>query len=119
MRTTKGAARTQAKKRLFERAKGYRGGRRRLFRTVKESVARAGAYAFRDRRRKKRTYRQLWIIRLSAACRQRGLAYSQFVAGLKRAQIELDRKSLSEIAVHDPQGFDLIVQRVQEALAPT
>ncbi len=117
MRTTKGAARTQAKKRLFERAKGYRGGRRRLFRTVKESLVRAGAYAFRDRRTKKRTYRQLWIIRLSAACRQRGIAYSQFIAGLALAQIELDRKSLSEIAVRDSAGFDVIVQRVQEALA--
>lgn len=117
MRTSKGAARTQAKKRLFERAKGYRGGRRRLYRTVKESLVRAGAYAFRDRRNKKRTYRQLWIVRLSAACRQRGIRYSQFIAGLPAAQIELDRKSLSEIAVRDPAAFDVIVQRVQEALA--
>jgi large subunit ribosomal protein L20 len=117
MRTRKGAARTQAKKRLLQRAKGYVGGRRRLYRTAKESVARAGAFAFRDRRNKKRTYRQLWIVRLNAACRERGIAYSRFVNGLKKAQIELDRKSLSEIAVVDPKGFDKIVEAVKKALA--
>jgi large subunit ribosomal protein L20 len=117
MRTRKGAARGQAKKRLFKRVKGYVGGRRRLYRTAKESVARAGAYAFRDRRSRKRTYRRLWITRLNAACRQRGIAYSRFIRGLKLAQIELDRKSLSEIAIADPQGFDKIVDAVKKALA--
>jgi large subunit ribosomal protein L20 len=117
MRTRKGAARTQAKKRLLQRAKGYVGGRRRLYRTAKESVARAGAFAFRDRRNKKRTYRQLWIVRLNAACRERGIAYSRFVNGLHKAKIELDRKSLSEIAIVDPKGFDKIVEAVKKALA--
>ncbi len=116
MRTRKGAARTQANKRLFERAKGYVGGRRKLLRTAKETIARAGAFAYRDRRVKKRTYRQLWIIRLNAACRERGIAYSRFINGLKLAKIELDRKSLSEIAVADPAGFDRIVETVKKAM---
>ena len=73
MRTTKGAARTKAKRKLFKRAKGYRGGRGRLLRTVKETLIRAGVFAFRDRRVKKRTFRRLWITRISAACRQRGI----------------------------------------------
>lgn len=117
MRTTKGSARTQAKKRLFKRAKGFVGGRSRLYRTVKESLIRSGVFAYRDRRLKRRTYRSLWITRLSAACRQRGLRYSQFIAGLHRAQIELDRKSLSEIAVADPAAFDQIVEVVKAELA--
>jgi large subunit ribosomal protein L20 len=117
MRTRKGAARTQAKKRLFERSKGYVGGRRKLYRTAKETVARAGAFAYRDRRNRKRSFRQLWIVRLNAACRQREIAYSRFIRGLKLANIELDRKSLSEIAVADPKGFDKIVETVKKALA--
>jgi large subunit ribosomal protein L20 len=117
MRTRKGAARTQAKKRVLQRAKGYVGGRRRLYRTAKESVVRAGAFAFRDRRNKKRTYRQLWIIRLNAACRERGIPYSRFINGLRKAKIELDRKSLSEIAIVDPKGFDKIVEAVKQAIA--
>ena len=117
MRTTKGAARRQAKRRLFKKAKGYVGGRRRLLRTVKENLVRAGVYAFRDRRRRKRDFRRLWIIRLNAAVRERGLRYSQFIAGLGKAQIELDRRTLSEMAIHDPQGFDTVVQAVKQALA--
>ncbi len=117
MRKTKGAARTQAKKRLFKRAKGYVGGRHRLFRTAKENLIRAGVYAYRDRRVRKRDFRRLWIIRINAACRQRGIRYSQFIAGLLKANIELNRKSLAEIAVNDPKGFDAIVEVVSEALA--
>lgn len=117
MRKTKGAARTQAKKRLFQRAKGYVGGRRRLFRTVKENLVRAGVYAHRDRRTRKRDFRRLWIIRINAACQQREIRYSQFIAGLVKANIELNRKSLAEIAVHDPRGFDAIVETVKKALA--
>lgn len=116
MRSVKGAARTQAKKRLFERAKGYRGGRRRLLRTVKETLIRAGVYATRDRRAKRRTYRQLWIIRLNAACREHGISYSSFIHGLTVANIELDRKSLSEIAIHDAAGFATIVAAVKKAI---
>ena len=117
MRTLKGSARTRAKKRLYKRAKGYRGGRSKLLRTVKESLLRSGSYAYRDRKTKKREFRKLWIIRINAAVRERGLSYNQFIFGLKKAGIELDRKSLSEIAIHDPQGFDQIVQEVRDALA--
>ncbi len=116
MRTIKGAARTQKNKRLFKRAKGYVGGRRKLLRTVKETLVRAGAFAFRDRRDRKRQFRKLWIIRINAAVRERGLRYSQFIAGLVIAKIALDRKSLSEIAICDPAAFDVIVTKAKDAL---
>lgn len=117
MRTTKGAARRKAKRRLFKRAKGFRGGRSKLLRTVKETLVRSGAYAFRDRRTKKREFRRLWIIRLNAATRERGLRYSEFIHGLNKAGIELDRKTLSELAIHDPAAFDAICEQVKQALA--
>ena len=117
MRTTKGAARTKAKRRLFKRAKGYRGGRGNMLRTVKETLVRAGVYAYRDRKVRKRNFRRLWIVRISAACRMRGMRYSQFIAGLHKANIELDRKSLSEIAIIDPAGFDKIVETAKASLA--
>ena len=117
MRTVKGAARNKAKRRLFRKAKGYRGGRGNLLRTVKETVVRAEVFAFRDRRRRKREFRRLWITRISAAVRQRGMRYSEFVHGLHKANIVLDRKMLSEVAIHDPQGFDKIVEEVRQALA--
>jgi large subunit ribosomal protein L20 len=117
MRTTKGAARTRAKKRLFNRAKGFRGGRGNLIRTVKESLVRSGAFAYRDRKVRKRDFRRLWITRINAACRMRGIRYSELINGLNRANVELDRKSLAEIAVCDPGGFDVIVEKAREALA--
>jgi large subunit ribosomal protein L20 len=117
MRAVKGAARRQAKKRLVKRAKGYRGGRGKLTRTVKETLVRSGAYAFRDRRVRKREFRRLWITRLNAATRMHGLRYSEFMHGLKKAGIELDRKTLSEMAIHDEDGFKAIVDKVKEALA--
>jgi large subunit ribosomal protein L20 len=117
MRTTKGAARNKAKKRLFKKTKGFRGGRGNMLRTAKETLVRAGAYAFRDRRDRKREFRKLWIIRINAAVRERGLRYSEFIHGLEKAQIGLDRKSLSEMAISDPSGFDAVVARVKEALA--
>lgn len=117
MRTTKGAARRQSKKRLFKRAKGFRGGRGTLLRTVKETLLRSEAYAYRDRRVKKREFRRLWITRITAACKQRDIRYSQFIHGLKKAEIELDRKQLSELAIHDPQAFDAIVAQAKTALA--
>jgi len=117
MRTIKGAARNKAKRRLFKKVKGYRGGRGGLYRTAKETLVRAGAFAFRDRRVRKREFRKLWIIRINAAVRERGLRYSEFIHGLEKASIGLDRKSLSEMAIHDPTGFDAVVSRVKEALA--
>jgi len=117
MRTTRGAARRQSKKRIFRRAKGFVGGRRKLLRTAKETLLRAGVFAFRDRRDRKRQFRRLWIIRLGAAAAEHGLRYSQFIHGLKLANIGLDRKSLSELAIHDPNGFKGIVEQVKAALA--
>jgi large subunit ribosomal protein L20 len=117
MRTRKGAARRQAKRRLFKRAEGFVGGRGRLLRTVKESLVRAGVFAYRDRRNRRREFRKLWIIRLSAAVRERGLRYSQFIYGLNKAGIELDRKTLSELAIHDPPAFDAVFAQVKQVLA--
>lgn len=117
MRTIKGAARNKAKRRLFKKVKGYVGGRHRLLRTAKETILRAGAYAFRDRRARKRDFRRLWIIRINAAVRERGIRYSEFINGLDRANIELDRKMLAEMAVSDPAGFDVVVDKVKAALA--
>jgi len=117
MRTTNGPARNRSKNRLFKRAKGFRGGRNNLLRTVKETLLRAGAYAYRDRRVRKREFRKLWIIRINAAARLRGLRYSQFMNGLAKANIELNRKMLSELAIHDPAAFDAITEKVKAALA--
>ena len=116
MRTTVGPARNRSKKRLFKRAKGYVGGRGRLTRSVKETLLRSGAYAFRDRRKKKRDFRRLWITRLNAACRQHDLRYSEFIYGLKLANIELDRKTLSEMAIHDEAGFKDVCDQVKSSL---
>jgi len=115
-RTRKGAARRRAKKRLFKRAKGYFGARSKLYRVAKQSVLRGDQYAYRDRRRKKRDFRRLWIVRIGAACRQRDLSYSQFVGGLKKAGIELDRKALAELALNDPKAFDAVVAEVKAGL---
>jgi len=120
MRTTVGPARRKSKKRLMRRVKGFRGGRRKLLRTAKETLLRSGQYAYRDRKTRKREFRKLWIIRINAAVRERGMRYSEFIHGLKLAGIELDRKTLSEMAIADPQGFDQVVGQVQEALgSPT
>lgn len=117
MRVRYGKARHRAKKRLFKEAKGRRGGRSKLLRTVKETTIRARVFAYRDRRVRKRDFRALWITRLSAACREQGLSYSQFIHGLKISQIELNRKTLSELAINEPSVFEEIVASVKEALA--
>jgi large subunit ribosomal protein L20 len=116
MRTTNAVPRKRRAKRLFQKVKGYVGGRRKLLRTAKETLVRSEAYAFRDRRRRKRDFRRLWIIRINAAVRERGLRYSEFINGLALAKIELDRKSLSELAIHDPAAFDAIVVQVKAAM---
>jgi large subunit ribosomal protein L20 len=117
MRTVKGSARRKAKRRLFKKVKGFVGGRRKLLRTAKETLLRAGVFARRDRRLRKREFRSLWIIRINAACRERGLRYSEFINGLNLAKIELDRRTLAEMAIADPAGFDAIVARVKDVLA--
>ena len=116
MRARKGSARNKAKKRLFQKVEGFVGGRRRLLRTAKETLLRAGMFAFRDRRARKREFRRLWIVRVGAAAEMRGLRYSRFVHGLRLANIGLDRKSLSEVAIHDPETFDAIVAKIRAAL---
>ncbi|QDS97642.1 50S ribosomal protein L20 [Adhaeretor mobilis] len=117
MRTTKGSARNRAKNRLFKKTKGYRGGRGKLLRTAKETLVKAEAYAFRDRRVRKREFRKLWIIRINAAARERGMRYGQLIHGLKKAEIELDRKTLSEMAINDPAGFDAVLEKARAALS--
>jgi large subunit ribosomal protein L20 len=115
-RARKGAATRQSKVRWFKLAKGNRGGRRTQWRRVKHAVIRAGVYATRDRRTVKREYRSLWIIRINAALRSRGMNYSRFTAGLKAAGILLNRKMLSEIAIADAKAFELVIEKVQQAL---
>ena len=115
-RTTKGAARNKAKRRLYKRAKGYRGGRGNLLRTVKETLVRAEVYAYRDRRVRKRDFRRLWIQRINAASRQHGMTYAVFINGIKKAGIDLDRKVLSELAISEPQAFQSLVEQAQAAL---
>jgi large subunit ribosomal protein L20 len=115
-RARKGAARRQAKVRWFKAAKGNRGSRSRCWRKIKETVVRAGVNATTHRRDRKGDYRQLWITRITAAVRGRGLSYSRFICGLKHANIILNRKMLSEIAIADPGAFDQIVQQAKDAL---
>ena len=111
-----GAARKR-KKDYFKAAKGYTGGRRRLWRTVRNAVDRARQYAYRDRKVRKRDFRRLWIVRLNAAVRAHELNYSQFIQGLKLAGIELDRKVLSNLAIEEPETFGKIVVEVKAKLA--
>jgi large subunit ribosomal protein L20 len=113
VRVTLGAPRRQKKVRYFKQAKGFRGGRSKLWRTVRETLLRAWAYSTRDRRTKKRQFRRLWITRVNAATRLRGMSYSTFIDGLKKAKIDLDRKQLSEIAIHDPAAFDKLVEEAR------
>jgi len=117
VRVTYGAPRHQKKVRWFKQAKGYRGGRSKLWRTVRESVVRAWAYSYRDRRQKERQFRRLWIVRINAATRMRGMTYSQFIAGMKGAGIDLNRKQLSELAIHDPAAFDALVEEAKAVRA--
>ena len=116
-RTRKGAAVRKAKKRELKRASSRRAMAGHTWRLATEALRRAEIYARRDRRQKKRDFRGLWILRMSAACKQRGMRYSEFIHGLKKANIALNRKMLSEIAIADPQGFDAITQAVKAALA--
>ena len=104
-RATNNSASRQRRNKTLRLAKGYRGGRSKLNRTAQESVNRALAYAYRDRRVKKRTFRQLWITRINAAARIHGLSYSRFMAGLKASAVEIDRKVLADLAVNDEAGF--------------
>ena len=105
MRVKRGPKARKRRKKVLKLAKGYRGGRSKLFRTAADAVDKALAYAYRDRRRRKRDFRRLWITRINAAARLNDLSYSRFIQGLKGAQIEIDRKVLAELAVSDPGAF--------------
>ena len=104
-------------KKILALAKGYRGRRKNVFRIAKQAVMKAGQYAYRDRRTRKRVFRQLWIARINAASRELGVTYSKFMAGLKKAQIDIDRKVLADLAVNDPAAFGNIVEKVKAQLA--
>ena len=104
-------------KKIMKLAKGYYGARSRTYRVAHQAVIKAGQYAYRDRRQKKRQFRQLWIVRINAAARLNGLSYSRFINGLKKASIEIDRKILSDIAVHDKATFTALVEKAKAALA--
>ncbi len=100
---------------MLERAKGYRQGRSKLFRRAKEFSEKGLTYAYRDRRNKKRVFRSLWITRISAGCTTNGISYSRFICGLKKAQINMDRKTLADIAFHHPECFSDLVNRIKGA----
>ena len=114
-RATNAPASRNRRRKVLKRAKGFYGGRARLYRTGQETVDRAVAFATRDRKTRKREFRRLWAVRINAACRQFGTTYSQFIAGLKKANICLDRKSLADIAVQDIQAFQKIVELVKSS----
>ena len=109
-------AKTRHKK-ILKKAKGYYGARSKLFKTAKQAVIKAGQYAYRDRRQRKRQFRALWIARINAASRAQGLSYSRLINGLNRAEIDVDRKVLADIAVHDPDAFGAIAEQAKAALA--
>jgi large subunit ribosomal protein L20 len=116
-RVKRGVTARARHKKILALAKGYRGRRKNVFRIAKQAVMKAGQYAYRDRRTRKRVFRQLWIARINAAARGLGITYSRFVAGLKLASIEIDRKMLAELAVNDPAAFGAIVAKVKAQLA--
>jgi large subunit ribosomal protein L20 len=117
-RVKRGSVRRAARKKLSRLTKGYFLTKSKLYRSMKESADRAGRFAYRDRRRRKRDFRRLWILRINAAARQHNLTYSQFVHGLKNLGSELDRKSLAEMAVRDAAAFAALAGNVKKALAP-
>ncbi|MFG0832255.1 50S ribosomal protein L20 [Aeromonas bivalvium] len=115
-RVKRGVTARARHKKVMKAAKGYYGARSRVYRVAVQAVTKAGQYAYRDRRQKKRQFRQLWIARINAAARQNGLSYSRLINGLKKASIEIDRKILSDIAVHDKVAFTALVEKAKAAL---
>ena len=115
-RVSHAVATKKRKKKVLKRAKGYWGGRSRLFRTAQEAIDRAGVYAYRDRRQRKRSFRRLWIARINAAARMNGISYSQLIHGLDRAGVEINRKMLAGLAVHDDDAFAAVVEQARSHL---
>jgi large subunit ribosomal protein L20 len=116
-RVKRGVVARARHKKVLKQAKGYYGARSRVYRVAVQAVTKAGQYAYRDRRQKKRQFRQLWIARINAAARQNGMSYSRFINGLKKAAVEIDRKILADIAVHDKNAFSALVKAAEGALA--
>src|SRR5687767_5230642 len=116
-RVKRGVVAGRRHKKILKKAKGYYNARRKVFRAAKQAVIKAGQYSFRDRRVRKREFRSLWITRINAAARANGLSYSRLMSGLSRAEIDVDRKILADIAVHDSEGFAALVAAAKEALA--
>ena len=117
MARVKGGTISRARhKKVLDQAKGYFGSKHRLYRTANEQVMHSGKYAFRDRRQKKRDFRKLWITRINAACRQNDISYSKFINGLNKAEIDINRKMLSEIAIDNPKAFTDLVKVAKDAL---
>ncbi len=116
-RVKRGVVAKARHKKVLDQAKGYYGARSKIYRVAKQAVIKAGQYAYRDRRQRKRQFRALWIIRINAAARIQGLSYSRLIHGLNRAEIEVDRKILADIAVHDQAAFAAIAEAAKEALA--
>jgi large subunit ribosomal protein L20 len=117
MRVKRGKTAHKRHKKYMKMAKGYRAGRSKLYRTARETVERALVYAYRDRKVRKREFRRLWILRINAGTREHGLSYSRFMNGLSRAGIELNRKVLADMAVHEKAGFAKVVEAAKSALA--
>ncbi|MBS0617746.1 MAG: 50S ribosomal protein L20 [Spirochaetes bacterium] len=115
MRATNGTIHKNRRKKILKRTKGFRAGRRRLYRTAKDAALKADMWAFRDRKQRKRHFRILWIARINAACRVEGISYSKFMAGVIKAKIDLNRKSLSEMAIQDPTAFKEVVRLAKAA----
>lgn len=115
-RVKRGVTARARHKKVLKLAKGYFGNRSRVFRVAKQAVIKAAQYAFRDRKQNKRNFRSLWIVRINAACRAQGIRYSQFIAGIKKAGIELDRKVLADLAMLDSAAFDELVAKAKAAL---
>ena len=114
-RAQRSVASRSRRKKILKQAKGYYGARSRTFKAAKQAVIRAGQYAHRDRRQRKRQFRSLWILRINAAARRHGLSYSRFIAGLKRADIEIDRRVLADLAMHQQDAFSALAQRAKAA----
>ncbi len=114
MRAVNGTIHKNRRKKILKQAKGFRGGRSKLYRTAKNAIMKAGQWAYRDRRQKRRFFRKLWITRINAACREENVNYSKFIYALKKSNIELDRKSLSEIAFSNPVAFKQIIKKSLE-----
>lgn len=116
-RVKRGVTAHAAHKKILKKAKGYYGARSKVFRVAKQAVTKAGQYAYRDRRQRKRQFRALWIVRINAAARENGLSYSQLINGLKKAEVEVDRKVLADIAVFDKSAFAALAEKAKASLA--